>query len=159
VNSSKPRPLAGRELVNVVTAAAVARKAEALAVYHVQGMSTLCDWHVICSGNATVHVSAVALGILTALKEQGTQPWYHEGIGEGRWAAIDYSDVIVHVMLPQVREYYAIEDLWQAGVKVVVGASVDTRTATKVRAPRRRIAESRPAAAKGAKRKARRSRA
>jgi ribosome-associated protein len=145
--------------VDAVTAAAMERKAEALAVYHVQGVSTLCDWHVICSGNATVHVSAVALGILTALKEQGTQPWYHEGLGDGRWAAIDYSDVIVHVMLPQVREYYGIEDLWQTGVKVPVDATAETKAAAKTRARKRKAVGARRAGATGAKPKARRSRA
>ena len=47
---------------------------------------------------------------------QDTRPWHYEGLEDGRWILLDYSDVVVHIMLPDVREYYKIEDIWPESV-------------------------------------------
>ncbi len=50
-------------------------------------------------------------------RELGTRPWREEGNEEGRWVLIDYSDVVVHIMLPEVRSYYNLEELWSKGIR------------------------------------------
>jgi len=68
---------------------------------------------VVCEGDNTSHTSAVANGVIAELKARhGTAPWHHEGVEDGRWALIDYTDVVVHVMLREVRKYYDLESLW-----------------------------------------------
>ena len=74
--------------------------------------SGAADWFIICQADNTSHTSAIADGVIKALKEKHTSPWHQEGLEDGRWALIDYTDVIVHVMLPELREFYDLESLW-----------------------------------------------
>jgi ribosome-associated protein len=57
-------------------------------------------------------VQAIARNILENLKKKAIRPLGTEGINEGRWALLDYGDVIVHVFLEDVRKYYDLEGLW-----------------------------------------------
>ena len=109
-----PAPLAGKELVDAVVQALEEKLAEKIVVLDLRGVSAAADWFVVCQGDNTSHTSAVASSVIAALKEKhATAPWHHEGVEEGRWALIDYTDVVVHVMLPELREYYGLEALWE----------------------------------------------
>jgi ribosome-associated protein len=68
---------------------------------------------VVASGRSHRHVAAVADNLLKALKAAGTQARV-EGLGSADWVLIDAGDVIVHVFRPEVREFYSIEEMWQA---------------------------------------------
>ncbi len=107
--------LAGRQLVEAVVSRMVDTKAENIAVYQTTGTYPVCDWFVICSGNGPVHCRAIAQAVLSGLKARHCQPAYREGLEDGRWAVLDYVDVVVHMMAPEMREYYDIEQLWRDG--------------------------------------------
>ncbi|GBU23056.1 ribosome silencing factor [Fibrobacteres bacterium R8-0-B4] len=105
--------LAGKELVNAVVSVLEDKLAERIAVIDLRNVSAAADWFVVCSGDNTSHTTAVANEVIGALKQRHkTAPWHYEGISEGRWALIDYTDVVVHIMLEDVREYYNLESLW-----------------------------------------------
>jgi ribosome-associated protein len=105
--------LAGKELVDAIVSVLEDKLAERIAVIDLRSVAAAADWFVVCSGDNTSHTTAVANEVIAALKERhGTAPWHHEGIEDGRWALIDYTDVVVHVMLDEVREYYNLEGLW-----------------------------------------------
>lgn len=75
---------------------------------------TICDYFVICEGNSPTQVDAIADSVEeTARIEAGEKPAKIAGLANAQWVAMDYSDVIVHIFLPDVREYYNIEDLWE----------------------------------------------
>jgi len=87
--------------------------AERVAVIDLRNVSAAADWFIVCSGDNTSHTTAVANSVIATLKNShGTAPWHYEGVEDGRWALIDYTDVVVHVMLNEVREYYNLESLW-----------------------------------------------
>lgn len=118
MTEEKKEQLSGRRLVEEVVTCMVDRKAEDIAVYDVTGLSTVSDWYVICSATAPVHATAIAQSIVRELKEQHTRPVYSEGLDAGRWAVVDYADVVVHVMIPAMRDYYNIEELWSDGTQL-----------------------------------------
>jgi len=106
-------PMGGKELVDAVVKALEEKLAENIVVLDLRGVSGAADWFVVCQGDNTSHTSAIADGVIGIIKEKHqTAPWHHEGLEEGRWALIDYTDVVVHVMLPEVRKYYDLESLW-----------------------------------------------
>jgi ribosome-associated protein len=106
-------PLAGRQLVDAAVQNLEEKLAEKITVIDLRNVSGAADWFIICQGDNTSHTTAIADGLIDALKEKhATRPWHHEGLEEGRWALVDYTDVVVHVMLPEIRQFYDLESLW-----------------------------------------------
>jgi ribosome-associated protein len=88
-------------------------KAENIVSIDIQGKSSLGDYMVVASGRSHRHVAAVADHLLKALKDAGMNARV-EGLGSADWVLIDAGDIIVHVFRPEVREFYNIEEMWQA---------------------------------------------
>lgn len=81
----------------------------------VRGKTSVCDYMVVASGTSTRHVKSLADEVVRFAKKSGFQPLGVEGEREAEWVLVDLGDVLVHVMLPRVREHYAIERLWTVG--------------------------------------------
>ena len=77
-----------------------------------RGKSDVCDFFLICSGTADVQVKAIAKAIQNGLASSGQNLLHAEGLSEGRWALLDFVDVVVHVFQPESRAYYLLERLW-----------------------------------------------
>jgi len=88
-------------------------KAEDIVSINIQGKSAMADYMVIASGRSHRHVGAVADHLLRALKEAGHGTAKVEGLSAADWVLIDAGDVIVHVFRPEVRDFYALEKMWQ----------------------------------------------
>ncbi len=78
----------------------------------VRGLTDIADYMVIASGTSDRHVRSVAQRLVEKAKEAGFRPHGLEGLKDGDWVLIDLSEMIVHVMLPRVREFYGLEKLW-----------------------------------------------
>ena len=75
---------------------------------------TICNYFVICEGNSPSQVAAIVDSIADyARKEAGIKPCAVDGLNNAEWVAMDYSDVIVHVFVPEVRDFYDLEHLWE----------------------------------------------
>jgi len=81
----------------------------------VRGKTSVADHMVIVSGTSTRHVKSIADEVVKFSKKLGVMPLGVEGEREAEWVLVDLGDVIVHVMLPRVREFYALERLWTVG--------------------------------------------
>jgi ribosome-associated protein len=112
--SPRALPLAGRQLIDIAARAAFDKKAEDAVLLELSATSGVADWFLICQGDNPIHNRAIADAILDALEENHTRPWHVEGREQGRWILLDYTDVVVHVMLPDLRAYYQLESLWEA---------------------------------------------
>jgi ribosome-associated protein len=82
-------------------------------VLDVRGLTDIADTFVVASGNSDRHVKAIADRIAQKAKEAGFRTYGTEGARDGEWVLVDLNDVVVHVMLPRVREFYALEHLWE----------------------------------------------
>lgn len=81
----------------------------------VRGKSSVADYMVVVSGTSTRHVKSIADEVVKFAKRLELMPLGVEGEREAEWVLVDLGDVIVHVMLPRVREFYALERLWTVG--------------------------------------------
>jgi ribosome-associated protein len=82
----------------------------------VRGLTDIADFMVIASGTSDRHVRSVAQRVVEKAKESGFRPHGVEGQQDGDWVLIDLNEMIVHVMLPRVREFYGLEKLWDMTV-------------------------------------------
>ena len=92
--------------------AAIDKKAIDLVVLDVQGLSSVAEYFLVCSGRSTPHVKSISDAIRDELKEEGSRPLHAEGQAESGWLLLDYGDVLMHVFLEDTRAYYALERLW-----------------------------------------------
>lgn len=81
-------------------------------MFDVRGRSTLTDFVVVASGTSTPHLKSLAGTLQRELKKAGERALRVSGDSESAWIVLDLYDVIVHLFLPEAREYYAIESLW-----------------------------------------------
>ena len=88
------------------------RKALDIVTLDVSRMTTITDHMIIASGTSDRHVKSVADNVVQALRKKGVRASGIEGAERGEWVLVDFGDVIVHVMLPRVREFYNLEKLW-----------------------------------------------
>ncbi len=109
---AKGKTPARRTLTDVVTSALEELKGQNTTVLDVRGVTSVADTIVIASGTSDRHVKSLATRVQERAREIGQRPLGVEGEREGEWVLVDLGDVIVHVMLPRVREFYALEKLW-----------------------------------------------
>ena len=102
-------------LKSVVINALADMKALEVKVLDVRGLTDIADFMVIASGTSDRHVRSVAQRVVERTKEAGFRPHGVEGQQDSDWVLIDLSEMIVHVMLPRVREFYGLEKLWDMG--------------------------------------------
>jgi ribosome-associated protein len=90
-------------------------KAKDIREIDVRGKTSIADLLVIASGTSARHVKSIADEVTRFAKKAGVMPLGVEGETEGEWVLVDLGDVIVHVMLPRIREFYGLERLWTVG--------------------------------------------
>lgn len=108
----QPKPLPTPSVVGVVEHALGEMKAANVKVLDVHELTDIADTLVIASGNSDRHVRAIADRVIEEAKKSGFRPMGVEGERDGEWVLVDLQDVIVHIMLPRVREFYRLESLW-----------------------------------------------
>ncbi|MER3546769.1 MAG: ribosome silencing factor [Rhodanobacteraceae bacterium] len=81
----------------------------------VRGKTAIADLLIIASGTSTRHVKSLADEVVKFVKRAGMLPLGVEGQSEAEWVLVDMGDIIVHVMLPRIREFYGLERLWTVG--------------------------------------------
>jgi ribosome-associated protein len=91
---------------------ALTKQAVDVVVLDLSGLSSVCDYFVVCHGESDVQVRAIVDAIDQGLREIGARAWHIEGRDARQWVLIDLVDVVVHVFQREVRDYYRLEDLW-----------------------------------------------
>ena len=76
-------------------------------------LTDIADYMIIATANSTVHVKALVDKVSEKLKSSGIKPIGTEGENTKEWMLIDFGDVIVHIMIKNIREFYNLEKLWE----------------------------------------------
>ena len=105
------------DLVRLIVDTLEDMKAEHVVSLDVRHLTSLMDCMVIASGRSDRHVRAIADALIERCEEAGVEPLGVEGQEAGEWVLVDLADAIVHVMLPRVREFYNIENLWDISAR------------------------------------------
>ncbi len=106
------------ELQQLVITALEDLKAENISHINLEGISGFTDRMVFASGNSNRHVKSIAQSVIDAVKKANLTVTGVEGEEVGDWILVDLGDIVLHVMLPETRDFYDIERLWsdQAGL-------------------------------------------
>ena len=101
-----------RALAKLCREAALDKKAEDVLILDVRKISTITDYLILCSGNSEPQLKAIAEEVSRRTRERGVRPPRHSGLPTSRWMVLDFDDVMVHIFHPDLRERYALEQLW-----------------------------------------------
>jgi len=111
--STDTENLSPERLAQLAASYAADKKAADIVCLDLRGVASYTDYFVVCSGGSDRQTKAIHDAITEGLKkDHGLLPRRVEGIGEARWILIDYFDVVVHVFVPEVRDFYRLEQLW-----------------------------------------------
>jgi ribosome-associated protein len=107
-----------RDAAIAAARAAAAKKASDVVVLEVRDLIVITDFFVIASGATERQVRTIVEEVERALAARGARPLRREGVGEARWALLDFGDVVVHVFTEAERAYYELERLWKDAPRV-----------------------------------------
>ena len=114
----------GQELALKLAAAGLDKKALNVEIIDVRGKVDYADYVVIMSGRSDRQVNAIAQGIERSVRESDKVHCAGvEGLPQGHWALLDFSDVIVHIFHQDMRGYYDLESLWMDAARIEVPES------------------------------------
>ena len=103
------------KLVETITKGIQEKKGKDITIInlkHIDG--SIAKYFIICQGNSPTQIEAIAGSISDTVREDlKEKPINVAGLGNNQWVAIDYSDVLVHIFMPETREYYNLENLWE----------------------------------------------
>lgn len=111
-------PLESRDKAFVAAKAAQDKKAKDVIVLDLQGITTIADYFVICSGESTPQVKAIEEHVESKLAEQGVGLLRIEGLRYCNWVLMDYGDVIIHIFEDEMRAFYELEKLWIDAMRI-----------------------------------------
>ena len=101
-----------KEMALLLAQAMDSKKGKDIRVLETDGVTTLADYFVLCSGSSAPQLKALADAGEKAMKENGIQPHHVEGHRGGTWILQDYGDVVVHVFDKEARAFYDLDRLW-----------------------------------------------
>lgn len=101
------------EIARLCAQYAADKKAADLVLLDLRGISPVTDFFVICTANSNPHLRAVRDEIVERLRDDhGVKPLGGDGNYESQWLIVNYPNVLVHVLSPEKREFYRLEELW-----------------------------------------------
>ena len=106
-------PANAKEIADAIAEALDAKKAKDIKVLYVEDKTVLAEYFVICTGNSTTQVKALAGEVEYRLELRGVEPYNVEGRDNGTWLVLDYSNVIVHIFGREAREFYNLDKLYE----------------------------------------------
>ena len=120
VSRTQKTSLNSEELVELAARTLVANKGQEPLILDVRSLSGLWDYFIICSGGSKRHVQALAQHLQTALGQAGAKPMGVEGLEDGQWVLLDYVDVVIHLFIQPMRDFYDLEGLWVEATRLPV---------------------------------------
>jgi len=104
-----------KKLAETIVKGIQEKKGTNISIVDLSGIEgTICHYFIICQGNSPTQVEAIADSVEEFSRvNAGEKPVHVIGLDNAQWVAMDYTDVMVHIFLPEVRDYYSLESLWQ----------------------------------------------
>ena len=106
-------PANALEIAKAAADALDAKKARDIKILHVEDKTVIAEYFVICTGNSSTQVKALAGEVEYRMEQRGLAPYSVEGRDNNSWILVDYSNVIVHVFSREAREFYNLDKLYE----------------------------------------------
>ena len=100
------------ETVRALAQAALDKRAEALVVLDLQGLTAMTDYFLLCTARSPTQLDTIADALHAELKARGLRLRHREGTAASGWLLLDGGDVVAHLFLAETRAFYALERLW-----------------------------------------------
>ncbi len=113
MNEKKPMAEPDRKKIFLIKDLLEDKKAENIVILDLRELSSVTDTMIVASGHSDRHVQAVSESLLQEMKKHGFFPLGSEGLQGGRWALLDYGEIVVHVFYDEVRLHYDLEGVWR----------------------------------------------
>jgi ribosome-associated protein len=113
------------KILNSIAQSIYDKKGFNIFVLDVRNISNMTDYLVIAEGTVDRHVKAISQAITETVKPLGYRPWHTEGSQNGDWIVVDFGDIVVHLFIPELREKYALEELWKKGS--IIDVNINTK--------------------------------
>jgi ribosome-associated protein len=110
--------MTSEEKAELIVRTADDRQARDMTLLDLRGLTLMTDYFFICSGNSSTHIRTIVDKVTEAMKHAGMGGIRVEGYDAAQWVLMDYGDVVVHVMSPEQREYYHLEEFWSEAPRV-----------------------------------------
>jgi len=104
-----------KTVLNAIAQAIFDKKGFNILVLDVRKFSTMADYFIIAEGNVDRHVRAISKAIIETAETLKVPLWHIEGDKSADWIVVDYGDIVIHLFIPELREKYALEELWKKG--------------------------------------------
>jgi len=88
------------------------KKASNVKIFDLRPLTNVTDFFVVCTAESDVQVKAISNHVIETMTMKSMKPWHVEGLEQRQWVLLDFVDVVVHIFLPEVREFYGLERLW-----------------------------------------------
>lgn len=114
-SEKSPLPIAAEEpMLEVIVEAIREKKGKKIAIIDMRSIpGAIAKYYVVSQGDVPTHIEAIAMNVVCRLKEElQERPITQHGYTNGQWIASDYGNLMVHTFLPEIREFYCIEQLW-----------------------------------------------
>jgi ribosome-associated protein len=116
-----------KKILNKISQIIFDKKGFNILVLDVRGISTMTDYYIIAEGSVDRHVKSLCTAIKEKVEEIGLNLCHVEGERNADWVVIDCGEVVIHLFIPELREKYALEELWKKGKIVDVDILTDNQ--------------------------------
>ncbi len=103
----------------MIVDAAAEKQASDIVLLDLRKITLIADYFIVCSGQTLRQIKSITEGVLESIRARGIRPLAVEGESDSGWVLVDLGSVIVHIFLPELRAYYALEELWRDAPVVV----------------------------------------
>ena len=101
-----------KELADAIALVLDSKKGRDIKVLHVEDKTVIAEYFVVCTGNSSTQIKALADEVEYQIDRRGLQPYGVEGRDNNTWLLLDYSNVIVHIFSREAREFYNLDKLY-----------------------------------------------
>jgi ribosome-associated protein len=101
-----------KELAEAIAEVLDSKKGRDIKVLHVEDKTVIAEYFVLCTGNSSTQIKALAGEVEYRLGLRGAEPYSVEGRDNNSWVLVDYSNVIVHIFSRESREFYSLDKLY-----------------------------------------------
>ncbi|RKZ31310.1 ribosome silencing factor [bacterium] len=121
MNRKKKRALKSADVAHTIGDIIVEFKGEDVRLLDLRGLTDIADWFVIASAQSRRHLRMLGEDLVEQIKRENIGPFNIEGLNSESWVIIDLFDIVVHLFIPERREYFGLEDYWADAPVEIIG--------------------------------------